>query len=98
MIGNGNVFVTARAGRLRHRANIVGAIAPIGVHLQVAAKPRAPGSCFGQPKATFGEGKKFFSQRRRTRRMLPPPNPLPDLFLQERSNMRQLCQRALFCD
>ncbi len=51
MIGNGNVFVTARAGRLRHRANIAGAIAPIGMHLQIAAKPRAPGGCFGQPKA-----------------------------------------------
>src|SRR5438270_14073352 len=98
MIGNGNVFVTAGDGRLRHRANIAGAIAPICVHLQIAPKALPPRRYFGQPKATFGESEKFFALRRRTRRMLLLSNPLPDLLLKERANMRKLGQRALLCD
>ena len=90
MIGNSDEFVAARDGRIRHRTNIAGAIAPICVHLQIAPQARVPRRCFGEPKATFGEGKKFLAQGRRTRRMLLLPNPLPDLFLKERSNMRQL--------
>src|SRR2546423_6395252 len=98
MIGNGDVFVTARNRGVCHRANITGAIAPICVHLQIAPNARAPRRGFGQPKATFGESEEFSPQRRRSRGMLLPPNPLADLFLKEWSNMRQLYQRALLCD
>src|SRR5205823_3220082 len=88
MIGNGNVLVTARDGRVRHRANISGAVAPSRVHLQIAPKVPAPLPGFGQPKATLRQGEKFFPQRRRTRRMLLLPNPLPDLLLKEWPDMR----------
>jgi len=68
------------------------------VHLQIAPKARAPRRGFGQPKATFGESEEFSPQRRRSRGMLLPANPLADLFLKEWSNMRQPRQRALLCD
>src|SRR5438477_13117602 len=98
MIGDGNEFVAACDGGIRHRANIVGAVAPICVHLQIAPKARAPRRGFGQPKATFGESEEFSPQRRRSRRMLLLSNPLPDLLLKERANMRQLYQRTLLRD
>jgi len=68
------------------------------MHLQIAPKARPPRRHFGQPTATFGESEKFFAQRWRTRWVLLLSNPLPDLLLKERANMRQLYQRALFCD
>src|SRR5438552_12827543 len=95
MVGDSNEFVAARDGRLRHRANIAGAVAPICVHLQIAPKARPPQRHFGQPTATFGESKKFFPQRRRTRRALLLSNPLPDLLLKKRPDVCQLYQRAL---
>ena len=98
MIGDGDEFIAALNSRIRHRANIAGAIAPMRVHLQIAAKARAPRRRFSQLKTSFGQAKKFFPERRRTRRMLVSPNPLADLFLKKRSNMRQLCQCAFLCD
>src|SRR5437588_4934908 len=83
MIGDGNEFVAACDGGIRHRANIAGAIAPICVHLQIAPKARAPRRGFGQPKATFGESEEFSPQRRRSRGMLLPANPLSDLLFKE---------------
>src|SRR5436309_4344484 len=98
MVGDSNEFVAARDGRLCHRANIAGAIAPICVHLQIAPKARPPRRHFGQPTATFGESEKFFAQRWRTRWVLLLSNPLPDLLLKERASMRRLCQCAFLCD
>src|SRR3954469_20751425 len=95
MISNGNVFVAALSRRFCHRLNIAGAITPMRVHLQIAVKAGPPRSGGGKQGATFGQSEKFFAQRWRTGRMLSLPNPLPNLFLQEPTDVRQFGERAL---
>jgi hypothetical protein len=45
----------------------------------------------------LGESEKFFAQRWRPRRTLFLADPLPDLFLQEWTDMRQFGERSLLC-
>jgi hypothetical protein len=92
MICNRDVFVTGGARRFSHFDNSARAVAPLGMHLEIAAQRLSPIRPGREQSACIRQGQKIAAQRGRRQRCGRIPDPLLDLLRDEGANAMKLGQ------